>query len=767
MTPTQAKGLEFPNVAIYGFNCNDKNSPLKLANLLEWFNNPTQDVISDIELKYQISNAYVAVTRAGSNLYILDEFNEDSFWAFAFNHDDPEMESHIKQLQERMFSNLSVSQQEEWMKCEKDSDDKDLSNEDRLKRKLGWIDNMPEGIDITDENLSYLKSEEHKNDLENRAEALHDPKLMRRAACIHKSAGNKTDEARCKAKAYNFEEDYLQAAKWFEDAENYDLAVENYWIELNLHQDSSVITKIAQLSDHSQNVKVMICSMCANPNVRNLKLAIDESINALERNKSEHATLGAWQFVLNHLLQKIQAKKNDGIRDVPVIVENLHKLSKFDIVLDVPKLAFLAFHIGAYSNAITLWEEMDKANRPVEYFQAKLKTLKYPNTIEFYEGTGEKDWKEQLIQEYRKEPNVSLNDAQKRVIASVIKQIGTRDEFLKFLPFLLRAAYNIEISQLELEEANKFDCELNKSVLNALIEARYTDLSNWHRPKVKFVSTEATSLFDAIEVVKRMRQDDFNDFLGRSLKEMRVIEFGKKYNPYSRKIVSKLVFLELGKQFESRDSFIDACRFYEWAENQSDDENYKRSMRIRWIACKERQADYEDKDPNKQEGYKKEALDKRRGLQLAFDAKIPAVPSLSFADWEDLFAYYIKISNEEMKTTSNEKKPNVNEEQPKQVVNDDRIKLKKQELLYGCYSIIFFPAKNDVVIKDKENEYQVRLKGGVFPEGGDFYLKDNRIFVADDDLPTPFVFEKSDDMIFIKVFEGEIFTGISITCQFL
>lgn len=771
LNPTQAKGLEYPNVAVYGFNCNDRNSQLKLTNLLEWFKNPTEDAISDIELRYQISNAYVAVTRAGSNLYILDDFNGNSFWAFAFNHDDPEMEARIKQLQDLMFRKLSNSQQEHWMTCETSSTGERLSDEERLKRNLGWIDNMPEGVDITDENLTYLRSEEHKNDLENRAEALHDPKLMRQAACIHKSAGNKKDEARCKAKAFNFEEDYLQAAKWFKAAEDYDSAVENYWIQLSLHPEKNIISQIAELRDYSQNIKVVLCIKCANPSVHVLKLAIDDTLKALKSGKSEHAAIGSWQFVLNYMLYKIQPKKNDGIRDIQVIVDQRSQLSEFDIDLDASKLASLSFRMGSYSSAITLWEDMDVTKRPPEYYRAKLKMLKYPATIEFYEGTGDKDWKEQVIREFRKKPNCKLEISQKSVIATVVKSIGTRDEFLKILPFILCSAHNKELSVLELNDSDRFECGLNKTVLSALIDARYTDLSHWKRPKDKFVNPDAAQLFDAIEAIKRMREEDFVDYLNRSLKAIRVIDLGKRYNVFSRKATSKLVFLELGKVFESRDSFIDSIRYYEWAMNQSDDESFKRAIGIRWIVCKERQAKYEKDDSPKKAVYTKEALDRRKELGISYDERLPETSALAYSDWEELFAYYIKVSNEvvESNIDNAEKTDAIRTERglTKEVASTDRTKLKKQELRYNDYAVVFFPGKGDVVIKDTDNEYQVRIKDGNFPEGGDFVLKGNRIYVADDDVPTPFVFEKAQNVIIVKVYEADEFTGMAIKVELL
>jgi len=748
LNPTQAKGLEYPNVAVYGFNCDGQYTPLGLNNLLNWFSNPDNDAISDIELKYQISNAYVAVTRAGSNLYILDDFNENSFWSFAFNHDDPKVSTKISQLQEQMFKQLPYGQRDYWS----------------VDNLLGWIDYMPEGVDVTDENLSYLKSEEHKNDLENRAEALHDPKLMRQAACIHKSAGNKKDEARCKAKAYYFEEDYLQAANWFERAEDYEAAIDNYWIQLNHTPDQSLISKIAQLKDQSQNIKVRLCVMCANPSVRGLKLAIDDTLTALRHNLGEHATIDAWQFVLNYMLQNIQAKKKEGLHDIPVIASKRQQLLDCDIELNLEKLALLAYQIGALDNAVGLWEALDYAKRPQEFFRAKLNMLKYPDTIEYYEGTGDENWKEKLLQEYRKYPDQNLNDVQKRVMTSVIITVGDREELMKFLPFMLRDAQTIDASLKVLDEAGKIGCEFNKKALTSLIEARHSNLSNWKRPRIKFVDPEATYLFDAIEAIKRMREDDFADFLNRSLRSMKVIDFGKRYNAFSRKVVSKLVFLELGKRFESRDSFIDSVRYYEWARNQSDDESFKRAMDIRWVACRERQAGYEKEDSTKKAIFTKEALDKRRDLHLSFDEKLAVSPELTSSEWEDLFTFYINISKEEVPSDKKKEKKVKNEEvKTDDIPKTDRSKLKKQELHYNKYSVGFFPGKGDVVIRDTENDYQVRIKDGNFPEDGDFILKGTRVYASDDDTPTPFVFERNENNLIIKVYELDEYTGMAIS----
>jgi hypothetical protein len=200
--------------------------------------------------------------------------------------------------------------------------------------------------------------------------------------------------------------------------------------------------------------------------------------------------------------------------------------------------------------------------------------------------------------------------------------------------------------------------------------------------------------------------------------------------------------------------------------NQSDDESFKRAIGIRWIVCKERQAKYEKDDSLKKANYTKEALDRRKEMGISYDEKLPETSALTYADWEELFAYYIKVSNEVVETEAkkNEKKKTVKTEPKpaKEVPSTDRSKLKKQELRYKDYAVIFFPEKGDVVVKDTENEYSIRIKGGNFPSDGDFYLKDSRIYVTDDDTETPFVFEKTDDTLIFKVMDGVIDTNISI-----
>ena len=755
LNPTQAKGLEYPNVAVFGFNCDSPNEALRLDNLSNWFESSHENAIQDIGLKYQVSNAYVAVTRASANLYIIDEFDKNSFWAFAFNHDDDKLEKQIQNLQEDMFEELSNSQQQNW------SDE-----------SLGWINFNPE-INLSDENLEHERSEEHKYDLKNRAMSLRDAGLMRQAASRFKAAGNKKDEAECKARAFVFEEDYLQAAEWFAKAQMFDAAVNSYWTQIAKTKDKAIIKKISTLKDNTQSKKAELCFRCVNnPTVRDFKLALDEAIVALKSDNEEFANHAAWQFVIDTMLKELRTIDKSNLKDIPVILSLYSELGKLDISLDTTRLAILVYNSGDLDNAIILWEQMEKPVRPSEYYQAKLKLLKYPETIEYYEGTSDPNWNNSLLEDYRKYPKMKLTEIQKRIIVNAIRTSENTDkEFYTFFPFMLRSAINVENSLQVLKDSESYGCKFNHTVFKALIEARYSNLQDWERPTVQFIDPEAGLLFDAIEAVKRIRKDDFVDYLTRSLKAMKVSEFCRDYRRFSRKVISKLIFVELGKVFEAKGRFIDALNFYEWAKKQTDDETQKREMDVRWIACKERQAENDDS-----EAYRNDALQKRLDLRIAPDDKLPLTISMSPIDWENIFEYYentrdeikdVEITNSSRKhidsTENNEISDNKAEESLQSTIAQNAIG--KQELKYGDFTVILFPNKGDVVIKNSE-EYSVRIRKGKFPLEADFYLLNERMHLTEDDSLTPFMVNCFDDHIVLKIYDGDVFTGISINMFF-
>lgn len=825
LNPTQAKGLEYPNVAIFGFDTSN-NSGLRMDNLIKWFDEPTDNQEKDIALKYQVSNAYVAVTRASSNLYIIDTPDRNSFWAFALNQsEDVKLEKDATELQKLMLSRLTPKNRENWP-----------------EEELGVIDYV-EGIDISDENLKYMSSKEHKDDLENRAKSLRDVQLMLQAASLHKSTGNKIDEARCRAEAATFDDKYFEAAQLFETACLYDEAVENYWLEADKNLRTDCVDAIKRLKDNCHNKKVDFCIKTVAPTLRDIKVALNDMVAFLKEKIDEQAQTRAWELLIALMLQNLKARKEDGVADIPLIMKEISELSKFEISVNVKKLGSIAYDSGDFKLAIKVWDSMERTERTPEYCKAKIKVEKYPRTIEFYEGTKMPDWHEQLLRDFNKKANRAepLTDGQMAIVCKAIKLLPDgRDVFFKYMPFMLRYAGTIEATAQVIADGQARGIQVNRDVLLAIAELRFSNLQSWERPEANYVDPEASLLFDSILEVKKMRNADFQDFLSRSLQEMPVRDFcNENYKRFARKRPVRLVFKELGKVFELAGMFLYTCQYYNWALVQTDDGELKTYFNERWIVNKERQAERDNKEITRVEA------EERRETSGIGDRELPAEPTVSAEDWEKVYALYLRVSSEvrapqpepeaepaasadagtsdaaaepkEVAATEVEKKTPAPKEEKKTAApkaekrtTDSKVEKKasdpkvakqtsdgkevrrtrisvtkttqervtpatpkgetpepapaapatadKQTVRCGDYTIVYFPQKKDVVIKNSD-EYSVRIKRGVFPEGSDFKLKGNRLYLEDEDTYTPFAIDVKDGVLTISVFDREKDTG--------
>lgn len=775
LNPTQAKGLEYPNVAIFGFNTKN-NQGIQIDNLTKWFDNhECPNLTEDIELKYQVSNAYVAVTRASSNLYIIDDVNRSSFWAFAFNQsEDESLDKEINHLQLLMFGNLSSAKRDQWSENE-----------------IGWIEYVKD-IDISDENLKYLSSNEHKQDLENRAAELHDSKLMLQAATSYKSAGNRIDEARCRAKAAAYDERFDEAAEWFSKAGMYDKAVDNYWLELNVNQQQSVVEKIKKLTGKSHNKKIEFCKKTTAPTLRDVKMGLDDMAIFLRENSKEQVCYKAWSYIITLMMQNLKTEGAEGTKEIPIIIKALDKLAEFDIEVNAcrSKIASIAYGIGANEEAIKVWESMKKVERIPEYCNAKLKVERYPKTIEFYEGTKDPKWFNKLIEDARKNLDIPLTESQKTVLCRAVRQgSDCKKEFKWLLPFMLSSSDSIGSTDHVVREAKELGINVNEYVIHTIAELRYSDLRSWKRPKVEYVDAEVEPLFDAIEAIGRIRKSDFLGYMQRALKTMKTKDFcGTNYKRFARKKAALIVFPELGKAFEQSGTFVNACIFYEWAVANTDDKDLKRLMDERWIVCKERQAHNDDND-----NYRADAKKKREQLNIG-DKELPTELRQNNSYWEQIYKIATSISNEtrtpqqqatqKLETAKSEtvsqvtvKQENMNKDAA--LTKNQHIEIQDshrdvqptlsstiQKIIYGNYAVTYFPKNKEVLIKTTDDyEYQVRIKHGIFPKDGDYEFRNGRIHISEDGSPTPFAIIKDENMLVIKIMDGTLDTGMHFTFE--
>lgn len=96
---------------MYGFN-NENLNILKLNKIFSENGKISND--NEIDLKYFLNNAYVSVTRAQKQLFIIDSMvdREESSWDFAFS--DPRTQKDVTKIEEAMLSR--VSSRDDWKK---------------------------------------------------------------------------------------------------------------------------------------------------------------------------------------------------------------------------------------------------------------------------------------------------------------------------------------------------------------------------------------------------------------------------------------------------------------------------------------------------------------------------------------------------------------------------------------------------------------------------------------------------------------------------
>ncbi len=784
LNPTQAKGLEYPNVAIYGFECKNEYSNLSINNLLLWYEKkkdsaPTPE--KDIDLKYQISNAYVAVTRAGTKLFIVDKFDRSSFWSFAFNHSNPEEEKYVQSLEQKMLSTLSPNKRKLWP-----------------EEGLGWI-NPGTASDITDENIDYLNKEENMNALEKRAESLMDVGLMRQAASRHKEANRKIDEYRCRAKAFMYEENFAEAAEYFSKAIMFKESLDNYWLSINAALEGkaskenipNTITKIARLYDKiRENTKVELCKMVkTKPTLTEFNRILDKICSDLAANDSELMYRVTWQYIINLVVLNLNfsdAKENT----MNTTIKKRDELKTFKIFLDSGKLASMAYTRDLTESAIQIWEEMDKPQRPVEYYKAKADTLPYPGNIEFMEASQRETWRTDILSEYHRNKETTLNEYQKSILCNVIRYEKSEDDFKEWLPYMLRSAATIEAANNLLNEAvtvYRMDA-LNLDVIKAVLAAKLTDLNTWTSPKTKYADAKAKELLEAIVFLRRIRNTDFiSKSLGSQAPSKELNSFcSNVMRHYAQRPFSPLLYIEAGKAIESRNNYIECRNYYQNIRSMFDDSFFKREIDLRIALFLDRIAELKKDD----ERSVFEAVDFRRSLKLNSDYVIQAT-SVSPYDWDLVFNYAMTIGNEivperERRKRIGEKQSEENEinhieentEEPiveivEKVEHVDTEKttapvtrsVAKQSFNYGDYELSYTPRKNEIIIhyEKDDDDYTAKVKKGVLADSDEYHLIDNRLYFTEIDLKTPFVLKLSGNHQVIEIYDGENSTGITIT----
>lgn len=655
--PVTAKGLEYPIVAVYGFDGNDVLPPeLQPDKLLRW-GEGSEVVDSDargIALKYFLSNAYVSATRAKRKLFILtDRPARESFWSFALSSGDSVLSSKISRLEEKMLSSL-----------------KNVESWDR-KQMLGWI------VEGSISDLGSLgkgevvTAREAAEETMKQGLALHDPGLLRQAAARFREQGDAKGTAKCEGYAYYYEthdekstgtQHYQQAGQKFDEAGENDLAFMSYWRACRSRDGSDVDDMLKKLAESKSAKYTLLVSfareLLSSPvSIRMAIRLLDGWIKIL-RGRNDEAELSlirqdtvATKTLLDILIGRLPSRLSGDERELyALFLDKLSILEQQGLGYSKDKCAEQAFNSGLYDRAIAFWEDgIPESRRPKGYYVAKTRVVSYPDNLRYFEKTGREDWKAEVLRQYHKDIQIAekegrrpaaLEGQNKNIVKTSLFELGSEAEATQAFPYLLSLKGTREECQKFLDEAvgvRGVKCfkVAFESVLDIKFNVRISRRISFRTP-----TEDSYQLMRVLNKVVEVRTPEFRQKVDEAIRDKRYVSsiMNEFIGEFTFNKWHDLLLVEVGRLMERRGYFVDAIRYYEWARNQTSDVGFKRKMDVRWIVCKERHAEHSDGTDASNE-----AIQKRNELGIPLNEVLHQELEM---DWVSFFSLMMEIPPE-------------------------------------------------------------------------------------------------------------------------
>lgn len=567
--------------------------------------------------------------------------------------------------------------------------------------------------------------------------SLRDAEIMRMAAARYRERNKANDTLRCEAFADEFEEKYRSAGKKFEEADLFDDAIRCYWLVCAngpTRQDGMhALESLKKYRCENLIIRIAIQYLKVKPDINEVYDFLVNLCNILSGQDHQKQTeifdlSTQWQAILKTLLERIEIASTKSTKDqMRAILGQCNKLTEKELPLDMNFQAEWFSHLGETEKAVQMWEKMalqDKTTLPENYYRAKAKIVSYPENLEFYTHISE--WETEVLNLYRKLPSIKLSPRQELIITKAVLKSGGQEELRRFLPKLLLEDNAISI----LDDVAQRDTSVPKNYLKLLLlckldkeisQASLDDLSGSGNTK------EIQRMGLMIKAMKVVRSKKFIDFLNKSFREgnKKVIDvMNDEFQGFSRTIWNQPLLTEIGGVFEKRGHFLDALRYYEWAEGQTEDRIFKDELTLRWIVCKERQAD----NSNGPSQHREDAKQKRKEIGLDISAELPPEPV--FSRWPMLFEKVMNFTE------------GLPKEQPVEVINPSSLstsvplntpensKNRIFDTNFFGYSFRFNPAAFElrVELRTSEEDLSVKIRNGRIPEDADFLVKEGRLF---------------------------------------
>jgi tetratricopeptide (TPR) repeat protein len=566
LSAISTKGLEFKKVILYKFGEDCQR---------EIWNQQRKDTDQRVKVEYFFNKLYVAASRATEHLFVIDSQEGDRLlWQHA--SDEALLQAMV------MYS----KNRERW--------------ENTVKT-------LSTGNPKTAQSLREDDPGAIAQEFETKGLKAQNPGLLRRAKMFYNDLGNVVKANFCKAWALKFEEQFLQAGRYFLQGDFLEEAWECFWEGMCW---SELVSLYEQSPNNRETEYSLAIFMIAQPRnieaINNFTAFVSRVLSAFSGNLEEETTEETSVVLsLQKLANSQQWKK--AIEEYANRIESLLKIpeikpdewQKFGEVLETlgktgySELNLLAgecfYHAENFSEAVRIWEASGFTQK-LEYNRAKATLLNLPESLEYLEKAGEHntilvEWEKagkprdrqwlqfvapalELKQQYQQAFVVYIWLEQLAKIKECFEKASKGTPSIKLFSVLLQYFYRIK-SFGEAREA------IEKYLPTAIGSER-------QKADLKFNLVYQISCSDLVsESLTKEQRQGYENFLKTQ------VLVNSEWQQY-------LLMKQLGIALERIGLIVESLDFYEQYLSDSDPE-LRDFARERWLAIKKKQENYSKK----------------------------------------------------------------------------------------------------------------------------------------------------------------------------
>lgn len=343
LSPTRAKGLEFPAVVLYRFG---ETAPKDFADLLNGHVDLTRPE-TRLPYEYFFNRLYVAASRAKGQLVIVDSTRAlREFWRFA---SDMEM---IDALMER------------------------AGGKSIWQNYVTYLVPGNEGAWAGE----CINPREQAEEYRAQGRLKRDPYLLRQAALAYRSAGDRHEAGKCLAHAAELEAKYQDAGNRYRELGLHEDAFRCFWVgqkwdalcDLAACEPALTSRLETRAADFMTRTKVLNASFLS---------SLVDAVGDEAWLKVASSDL-SWCEVLTKLVESLSRAAACESISWANVYKGFQSLRYAGITFNEAHLAMVAYRAGDLAEAVSLWEQSGSIER-AEYRQAKARLTPFPEKVKW------------------------------------------------------------------------------------------------------------------------------------------------------------------------------------------------------------------------------------------------------------------------------------------------------------------------------------------------------------------------------------------------